>query len=364
MSDFIPYRAVHPGEIIADDMKELNITQAELSRKTGIPKSVLNDVIKGRRDINPEMAILIADVIGYTPQMLLAMQSNYDLDRARISERVLRQQKANSTWDVLKDFVSIDFFKRAKVLKGNVVDDVKIIMGIFGADSIDKIISLNADEIAHAYYRKSEVLSTDQKVLFSWKYYCYYLSESVSMDTPFNKDGISNLVTEINALIRENKDTVKRTRNLLESYGIRFMIVPKYGQMPVDGFAFWKGDNPTIVLTLRKKTIDNFSFTLLHELGHLYLHLDKDGFADVDIDSRRDKREDEADEFAHNSVIPSSAWDGFIRKKYSPFEISSPIKDLAERYEVNPQVLLGRYKFCTSFYKIRSPFRSDIDGCQ
>lgn len=87
MSDFIPYKATHPGEMILDDMRELGITQAEMSKRTGIPKSIMCDILKGRKDINTQNAVLIAEVLGYTPQILINAQNNYCIDKIRISER-------------------------------------------------------------------------------------------------------------------------------------------------------------------------------------------------------------------------------------------------------------------------------------
>lgn len=87
MSDFIPYKATHPGEMILDDMKELGITRSEMSMRTGIPESVIRDIIKGRKDIDTKNAVLIAEVLGYAPRILINAQNNYYIDKMRISER-------------------------------------------------------------------------------------------------------------------------------------------------------------------------------------------------------------------------------------------------------------------------------------
>ena len=49
--------------------------------------------------------------------------------------------------------------------------------------------------------------------------------------------------------------------------------MPKFDKTPIDGFSFWQGENPTIVLTLRLNRIDNYAFALLHEIYHVYMHL-------------------------------------------------------------------------------------------
>lgn len=73
--------------MILDDMKELGITRSEMSMRTGIPESVIRDIIKGRKDIDTKNAVLIAEVLGYAPRILINAQNNYYIDKMRISER-------------------------------------------------------------------------------------------------------------------------------------------------------------------------------------------------------------------------------------------------------------------------------------
>lgn len=81
------------------------------------------------------------------------------------------------------------------------------------------------------------------------------------------------LARELNNVFKENKNTVNKTQEVLNKYGIRFLVVNKVGQVPVDGMSFWIGDTPTIVITERIASIDNFAFTTLHEVGHVFKHL-------------------------------------------------------------------------------------------
>ena len=77
----VPFEATHVGEVIKDELAARNMKQSELSKLTGIQKSNLNDVIKGKRALTPEMALLID------------IQTQYDLYVAKQSERVVLQTK-------------------------------------------------------------------------------------------------------------------------------------------------------------------------------------------------------------------------------------------------------------------------------
>lgn len=46
------------------------------------------------------------------------------------------------------------------------------------------------------------------------------------------------LARELNNVFKENKNTVNKTQEVLNKYGIRFLVVNKVGQVPVDGMSF------------------------------------------------------------------------------------------------------------------------------
>ena len=61
----VPFEATHVGEVIKDELSARNMKQSELSELTGIQKSILNDVIKGKRSLTPEMALLLENALGF-----------------------------------------------------------------------------------------------------------------------------------------------------------------------------------------------------------------------------------------------------------------------------------------------------------
>lgn len=361
----VPFEATHVGEVIKDELAARNMKQSELSELTGIQKSILNDVIKGKRSLTPEMALLLENALGISAIFLMNIQTQYELDCAKQSERVVLQTKMLEIWNVLKEQVSTQFFRKVSIIKGNIIEDVNRIFDVFAVDNLDDFFGLKAKEMELPYYyRKSEKVTTNPADILSWKYYCYYLSRNdKSVLGVYDKDSADALTRELNKVFKENTDTVKRTGEVLNKYGIRFLVVKKVGQVPVDGMSFWIGDNPTIVITERIASIDNFAFTTLHEVGHVYKHLTKDGKAMINLfDEKKDSEESEADNFALNAVVPSAEWKKFLSKTRDvvPYKIAPYIKNEAEKHEVNPQILFGRYKHDIGIYKIKNYFETKI----
>lgn len=361
----VPFEATHVGEVIKDELSARNMKQSELSELTGIQKPILNDVIKGKRSLTPEMALLIENALGVSAEYLMNIQTQYELDRAKISEKVVLQAKMLEIWNVLKEQINVPLFKKANIIKGNIVEDVKRIFEVFNVGGLDDFFGLKAEEMKLSYYyRKSEKVATNPTDIFSWKYYCYYLSKNdTSRLGVFDKSNVNELIKGINEVFRENKDTIKKTGEILNKYGIHFLLVKKVGQVPVDGMSFWIGDNPTIIVTERIPSIDNFAFTILHEIGHVFNHLTKNGKAMINLlDDKKDSPEHEADNFALNSTVPNSEWKKFLAKTRDvpPYKIDTYIKNEADKYKVNPQILFGRYKHDIGIYKIKNFFETKI----
>lgn len=76
---FTPKIAFHPWEFIGDELVARNRTQAEFSKLTWISRQFLNDLIKGRKNITPRLAILIWAAFWTSAELWLNMQEKYDI---------------------------------------------------------------------------------------------------------------------------------------------------------------------------------------------------------------------------------------------------------------------------------------------
>jgi len=75
--------ATHPGIILLHEFLEpLSLTQAELSRALDIPLNRVNELVRGKRGITPETALLLAGYFKNSPEFWMNLQTAYDLTRA------------------------------------------------------------------------------------------------------------------------------------------------------------------------------------------------------------------------------------------------------------------------------------------
>jgi HTH-type transcriptional regulator/antitoxin HigA len=123
--------------------------------------------------------------------------------------------------------------------------------------------------------------------------------------------------------------------------------------MKIDGAAFLIDGAPVIGMTLRRDTIDNFWFTLLHEIAHVVLHYRTGlsaGFFDDDVTRREvDELEDEANAFAGNLLIPDEVW---TRSPARIARTTEPVEKLAQRLGIHPAIVYGRIRLERGDYSL------------
>ncbi len=74
---------ITPGDILKEEfMEPIDLTQKVLADSLGIPASRLNEVIRGKRRISPELALRLAACFGNSAQFWINLQSRYDLECA------------------------------------------------------------------------------------------------------------------------------------------------------------------------------------------------------------------------------------------------------------------------------------------
>ena len=137
----------------------------------------------------------------------------------------------------------------------------------------------------------------------------------------------------------------KLAQEFLSMKGIVLVTEPQLPGMALDGAVIRDDDGtPVIGLTLRHDRLDNFWFTLMHELAHLLKHFGNQSVAFVDdlanLDST-DARECEADAIAGECLIPRSVW---TRAPASRSKRKEDIEALANSLCIHPAIVAGRIR--------------------
>jgi HTH-type transcriptional regulator/antitoxin HigA len=128
-----------------------------------------------------------------------------------------------------------------------------------------------------------------------------------------------------------------RLREMMAECGVALVICPHFPKTKAQGATFWLGrDKAVLMITNRGKWADIFWFSLFHEIGHILLHGKKATILELDGDSQR---EEEANRFAADVLIPPRMWKEFLIQ--GNFYKDS-VKRFAEKAGIHPGIVVGR----------------------
>ena len=154
-------------------------------------------------------------------------------------------------------------------------------------------------------------------------------------------------------------------KEYLNQSGIHLVIEPHLPKTYLDGAVCLGGaGNPVVALTLRHDRLDNFWFSLMHELAHIALHID--GAEAWYIDDLKaagvDQIEKEADALAQEALVDKKYWERIVGCD------SRSVRLFAKELAISPCILAGRLRHENSNHKMfgslyRDKVRSHFPDC-
>ena len=141
------------------------------------------------------------------------------------------------------------------------------------------------------------------------------------------------------------EDGPQRAEAWLRESGVVLVVEPHLPGTLLDGAALRTGGDVFVVaLTIRHDRLDNFWFTLLHEVGHLALHISAGQYQAIfDETETPDKSpiEDEADLFAQEALLPSELWKTCVSRFT---RTDRAVQTDAAKLGVHPAIIAGRIR--------------------
>ena len=344
-----PIDAPTPIGAIEFMMDQRNLTQRDLVPFIGSASKV-SEVLSGKRDITMAMARALHKHLGIPAEVLLQDPSvSFDEDAL------------NLEWErfPLKPIAEWLGVESGRHLKDRAEEIVRALMDRAGGPQVAAI----------ARFRKNDMrrinAKTDDYALFAW---CWEVMAQANESPPSAEYHAGSVTPEFLrevAKMSRGTDGPRLARDVLAELGVALQVVSHLPRTYLDGAAMWvDGGHPVIGVTLRYDRIDNFWFTLLHELAHLGRHLDGDEatvfYDDLSLRGPRTETtavedvEIEADMLAEDALVPpSDDWEmSLFHEVLSPMEVM----ELAQKYEVHPAVIAGRVRYEQRNYRLLSQF--------
>ena len=147
------------------------------------------------------------------------------------------------------------------------------------------------------------------------------------------------------AQLSTSPDGPQLAKEKLSEAGIGLVIEPQLPKCGLDGAAMIVNSRPIVGMTIRYDRIDSFWYTLMHELGHVVLHLDDSDqqfFDDMDARDELASFEREADAFASETLVPKAAWETSAARLLPSKEAALL---LANDLHIHPAIVAGRIRY-------------------
>lgn len=309
-------------EAIKFRMEHMGFKQKDLIPYIG-NKSKVSEVLSGKRSLTTEMIRALNINLGIPVNVLLQDKNetcaeSIDLEKFPIKEMITRG------W--------IDKFNTA-----NFSDLKERIISFLNPIKSDMPMDVFCRRTIHE--RAGKVL--DKYSLYVWIAAVLMKANALSIQKKYTQKIDDKFLREVVKLSRF-KNGPLIAKNLLAQNGIALVIEQHLSKTKLDGCTFLtKSGFAVIGLTLRYDRLDNFWYTLMHELAHIELHIENNEIFIDNLDVTGDKYEQEADKKASEVLIPKAEWAcSRAKREKSP----DSIQELADRLEIHPAIIAGRIR--------------------
>lgn len=345
--NYKPETITHPGEIVADYLEHLDWSQRDLSRRTGITPKTISKICNGKTSITPHTAVLFENVLKRPARFWLNLQQKFDENAVR--NKIKSKVYIWESWS--KNFPLAEMKRFGWIEEKSESTEVNTLLDFFGVSS-PKSWNL-VWESANVAYRQTRKFKTSNEAISAWVRATELMATNLETEVEvnsFNEIYLYSIIEEIRKLTNTKPEHyIPELTSLCAKAGVLVVWVPELKQTGISGCARWLSDKKALIaLTLRYKTDDQMWFTFFHELGHVLLHrkdkvfiLDNayDHLRDGIIDPPMQVREEEANRFASDTLIPPNSLFEFISKgNYK----SQAIYNFSNEIGIAPGIIVGR----------------------
>lgn len=330
-----------PGYFIKEQMEYRSWTQEELAEVMGMTIKHINAILKDKQTITLDTAKVLAEVFDTSPQYWLNLDANYRLwlDSVPSEKEKQAELKANLYERMpIRDMIAKSWIPAF----ANVYELYDSLLDFWNTKKLDfdewdkKITPLLA--------RKSESFN-QYKASYTYTWYHKAMMVASGYAVPeFDKKGLEELYNDLhNYTVKENG--INQFLEKLNQLGIIFFVLPHLQKTYLDGAAFYYQNNPVIVYTARYKRIDNFWFTIAHEIAHILKHLDEkntfflDNFREEEVnDLETEANQLAAEKLKHQEIIT------YLKTKIN-YLSTTDIENCAKHLAIHPALIIGKLMF-------------------
>jgi HTH-type transcriptional regulator / antitoxin HigA len=331
-------RKFGPGCFIREQMELREWTQEDLAEVIGVSTKHINKILQDEQQLTLSMARFLGEVFNTSAQYWINIDTGYRL--WQMKEKSEPEVEADIKGLIYERMPVKDMFSKGWLKATKDANDLKnqvlkfwewMELDFSALDRNDlpcltrKSEAFNQFNASYAltWYRKAQMVASTYKVATYKRAKLEKLFDELHSYTA-KKNGVNDFIKELNAS------------------GVIFFVLPHLQKTYLDGAAFFQGKNPVVVYTGRYKRLDNFWFTVAHEIAHVLHHLNAqtsfilDNLKDGDLSEiEREANDLAADKLKHKELLD-------YLNPYLGYLTSAKVEECASEYDVHPAIIIGK----------------------
>lgn len=327
-SNAFPESLPDPIDAILFRMEQQNLKPRDLIPYMG-SRSKVSEVLSRKRPLTMSMIRALETGLGIPAKVLIKESDEFRNDDDIVWSKF-----------PLKEMEKRGYFGKKPLSNSNIKELMEHFLRPVGTPSEFMGMAM----LRKSYYVRS-VRPMNKQALTAWSAQIIKKAKKISYPAKF-KSGVVNLAfMQKVAKLSVEPNGPLLAQNLLKDNAIALVVEPHFNKTYLDGGTIMTNKKlPIIGLTLRYDRLDNFWFTLMHELAHISLHNDQNinlFYDDLDRADSNNKEEAEADYLASEALVSKSKWENSPAKL-----IPSPIaaESLARELGVHIAIVAGKMR--------------------
>ena len=319
-----------PGDSIRVVMQRRLMSADQVADGLDGGLQTLRSLLDGSMPIDDEIARSLAEALGASPSFWLKRQENF--------ERAVDRAVASIAHDEIDEFLASvpapGARPRGKLNEARRREELRKRLVYFSVPSAKSWHNHYGRLVGRTDFRSTNAYATKEEAVLLWLRRGE-LEADLVRTRAWNPGNLQDRLETIKqlSLLKLPEQFLPKLRTLLSEAGVALAVVKAPAGCRASGATrLVTPDKAMILMSFRHRSDDQFWFTLFHEIGHLVLH-QAQTFVDTDEDGPSNEREDEANDYARNCIVPDA--------RREEFESLSEDREQVIRFSVKGKIGTG-----------------------
>lgn len=319
--------AFHPGYYIEEIVEESGLTQEDFAKRLDTTPKNLSLLIRGEQSLSNEMAMKLSRLLGTSVVYWLNLQKEYNslLIESKSYTELIEEKKVfkNLDYKYFREYFNLPAYPR------KIDSQIKEVRKFLGISTLNVLCK---EDLVTCYRNTNKDISETNTIKANAMVQIA-INKALEFKAPkFNKNKFISAANYALSLTRDHEGFYPKIQEAFRKTGVCFVILPNIPGSKTNGATKKIGNNIMLMVNDRRLYADTFWFTLFHEIGHIIN-------GDYGITFEKEDKEDKADRYAEDSLIPCEQYAKFIDE--GCFSVKS-ILEFADSIERDPGIVLGR----------------------